>query len=155
MNGKTIFLMSAIREDLAVIDEIYTKLEKNLQQADKNGDALIVRAYYLHSLYTAFENIFQNVATVFENSIDEAGRWHAQLLERMKLDMMPIRPAVLDQQAYHALDELRRFRHMFRHAYAVQLDPDRLDLVLQRALQLRSLYRQQIERFLDYVQTVE
>jgi hypothetical protein len=32
-------------------------------------------------------------------------------------------------------DELGRFRHMFRYAYDVELDPQRLRLVLSKALQ--------------------
>ena len=92
-------------------------MERHPIDANSNQDTLIIVAYHLHNLYNTFENIFTNIATVFENSVDEMGRWHAQLLERMHLNLMPLRPAVIDDAAYDALDELRRFRHMFRHAY--------------------------------------
>jgi len=73
--------------------------------------------------YNTFENIFRNVAAVFENSVDDVERWRVRLLERMRLDVLPLRPAVIDDAAYDALDELRRFRHLFRHAYSVKLAP--------------------------------
>lgn len=102
----------------------------------------------------AFENIFQNIAAAFENSIDDVGRWHTQLLERMRLDVMPLRPAVIDHEAYTALDELRRFRHMFRHAYSLQLDPMRLGIVLYKALLLKSLYRTLFDDFLHFLENL-
>lgn len=154
MREKHIFLRSAIREDLVIIEQIYAKLEQNLAKSTVDDDMLIVRAYHLHSLYSAFENIFQNVAATFENSVDDMGRWHAQLVERMKLDMMPIRPALLNEQSFDAIDELRRFRHMFRHAYSINLDADRLDLVVRKALLLKDLYNGQIREFLDFVDSL-
>jgi len=111
-----------------------------------------VIAYHLHNLYNAFENIFQNIAAVFENSVDEVGRWHVQLLERMRLDTLPLRPAVIDDRAYDALDELRRFRYLFRHAYAMKLDPLRLQLVMHRALALKAVYADQLEQFMNFLQ---
>ena len=37
--------------------------------------------------------------------MDQAG-WHRQLLERMRLDLTPIRPAVIDSEIYDKLDEM-------------------------------------------------
>jgi len=159
MNGKKIFLINALQNDIDAITQIYEKLTKSLEQdssdIDELEDILIVRSYHLHSIYTAFENVFQNVATVFENSVDQPGRWHAQLLERMQMDMSPMRPAVIDKQAYKALDELRRFRHMFRHAYTVELDDDRLGLVIKQAQNLQKIYKSQLETFLNFVETLD
>jgi hypothetical protein len=70
----------------------------------------------------------------------------------MRLDVMPLRPAVIDDTAYDALDELRRFRHLFRHAYSVKLDPLRLQLVMHKALALRAIHTEQLKRFMDFLQ---
>ena len=112
---------------------------------------MIVIAYHLHNLYNAFENIFQNIAAVFENDVADSERWHARLLEPMRLDIMPLRPAVIDDEAYDTLDELRRFRHLFRHAYAIDLDPQRLALVWHNALALKTIYREQLEAFVAFL----
>jgi hypothetical protein len=58
---------------------------------------------------------------------------------------------LLEASIREALDELLRFRHLFRSAYSARLDASRLELVLGAARCLRPLYRQQIERFLDSV----
>lgn len=70
----------------------------------------------------------------------------------MRLNLMPLRPAVIDDAAYDALDELRRFRHLFRHAYAVRLDPQRLKLVVDKALALKAIYVEQLGQFVDFLQ---
>ncbi len=155
MNDKALVLINSIRRDLETIEAIYKELEGHSLTAKTKQDTQIVVGYYLHNLYNAFENIFQNIAALFENSVDEVGRWHAQLLERMRLDVMPLRPAVIDDNAYDALDELRRFRHLFRHAYGLKLDPLRLQLVLHKAQVLKGVYAAQLEQFIHFLQGLE
>ncbi|MCK4473475.1 MAG: hypothetical protein KAW49_16975 [Anaerolineae bacterium] len=152
MDDKILVLLNNIRRDLEAIATIYGELERHPLQENTDDDTLIIVAYHLHNLYNAFENTFQNIAAVFENSVDEVERWHARLLERMRLDVMPLRPAVIDDTAYDALDELRRFRHLFRHAYSVKLDPLRLQLVMHKALALRAIHTEQLKRFMDFLQ---
>ncbi len=153
MNETILILSKSIRRDLTAIATIYNELDCHPLETNTNPDTLIVIAYHLHNLYNAFENTFQNIAATFENSIDDT-QWHAQLLERMHLDVMPLRPAVIDDEAYDALDELRRFRHMFRHAYNIKLDPLRLQLVLNKTFALKPIYVKQFERFLNFLQTL-
>jgi hypothetical protein len=152
MDEKILILVTNVRRDMEAITTIYKELERHPLQENTDDDTLIVIAYRLHNLYNAFENIFRNVAAVFENSADDVERWHAQLLERMRLDVMPLRPAVIDDRAYDALDELRRFRHLFRHAYGVKLDPLRLQLVMRKALTLREIFADQLNRFIGFLE---
>lgn len=155
MNEKFLILERSVRGDLDVIDGLYEALgTPQLAEADPE-EKLIVVAYRLHSLYTAFENIFRNIAIAFENNLRDRAGWHRELLQRMKLDLLPIRPAVINGEAYGDLDELLRFRHFFRTAYGVSLDPERLDLALRRALRLRPLYREQLESFLRFIEGLE
>ena len=70
----------------------------------------------------------------------------------MRLDLQPIRPAVIDATAFDKLDELRRFRHVFRSLYTAELDPLRMIIVLEKARQLREIWPPQIEIFLRFLQ---
>ena len=45
------------------------------------------------------ENIFRNIANAFENQVSQES-WHREVLQRMRLDLTPIRPAVIDAEAY-------------------------------------------------------
>lgn len=155
MNEKMMFLESSIREDLDAIAQLYTQLPDPPLHPTLDEDTVIGVAYRLHNIYNAFENIFQSIAANFENSIEDNQRWHAELLKRMRLNVMPIRPQVINSEAFDALDELRRFRHIFRHAYAVQLDPYRLNIVLQKAKELEAIYLELLEAFIGHMKGVE
>jgi len=72
----------------------------------------------------------------------------------MTLDIEGLRPHLLSEQAYDSLDELRRFRHLFRRAYRLRLDVDRLALVRRKAQALERIYQADIERFLVFLESL-
>lgn len=150
MNEKFLVLERSIQGDLEIVEQLYDALGSPDLEESEPQEVLIVVAYRLHSLYMAFENIFRNIATAFENHLDPTS-WHRQLLHRMRLDLTPLRPAVIDSEAYELLDEMLRFRHVFRTMYGLELDAPRLQVVLHKALELKGLYRPQVERFLEFL----
>ena len=154
MREKYLVLDRNVRDDLEKIAGLYEALGSPELKDSAPQEELIVVSYRLHSLYTALENIFRNIARAFENQVSQES-WHREILQRMRLDLTPLRPAVIDAEAYEKLDELRRFRHVFRTMYGLDLDPLRLRVVLQRALELKPLYHPQIERFLEFLRGVE
>ena len=155
MNERTLELERRIREDLEVVDELWARL-KDVKLGEESGeDELIIVGYRLHNLYNAVENIFRNIAQSFGNDIDGRGGWHAELLERMRLDLTPLRPAVIDKQTFGPLDELRRFRHLFRSLYSGELDSDRMALVLRKTRSLQELFPERMERFLDFLRELD
>ena len=150
MREKFLVLDRNVRDDLETIDRLYEELGSPELEESSPQEELIVVAYRLHGLFTAFENIFRNIANAFENQVSQES-WHREILQRMRLDLAPLRPAVIDAETYEKLDELRRFRHVFRTMYGLDLDSLRLQVVLRRALELKPLYRDQIERFLEFL----
>jgi hypothetical protein len=154
MKAKILALKADLSADLQAIEQIYLKLGRQGEIVPGDEQA-IVTGYYLHNLYNAFENIFQRVAEAFENDISDKAQWHAQLLRRMTLDIEGVRPRLLSDEAYQCLDELRRFRHLFRNLYTADLDSERLRLVLNEARRLQSFYHADIERFLTYLDQLE
>jgi hypothetical protein len=147
-------LKADIQADLKAIAEIYVALGHYGTTIADNEETLIVVAYYLHNLYCAFESIFQRIAEVFGNQISDQAGWHVELLRRMTLEIEGLRPRLLSDDAYDALDELRRFRHLFRSAYRLHLDADRLALVHRKARVLDQIYRADVERFLAFLDSL-
>lgn len=143
-------LKAEIRADLHAIAEIYAELDRLPVSLD-DGDQRIIAAYFLHNLYTAFESIFQRIARLFGNGISDQSGWHADLLRRMSLDIEGVRPRVIGQEAYLALDELRRFRHLFRSGYRLHFDADRLAAVRRGADHLRPSYPADFDAFLRFL----
>ncbi len=145
--GKLSILRSALEAQRQEIERIYAKIEQRRGKADPAY--LESLAYQLHNLYSAFEDLFKIIADTFENRVEERARYHRELLRRMKIPLEGIRPALLSEESYTLLDSLRAFRHFFRHAYGVELDPKKIRIVLEDALELRRLYSKELERFLE------
>jgi hypothetical protein len=61
---------------------------------------------------------------------------------------------LINAATYDALDELRRLHHLFRHAYALELDAERLQIVLRKAMKLRDGYLSQFEHFDVFLQSL-
>ena len=129
------------------IDRIADRIEERRAAGGRGAEAVDSMGYQLHNLYGAFEQLFEEVAQCFENRVDDA-RYHADLIRRMQLDIRGIRPALLSEETAHDLDELRRFRHLFRHAYGTDLDAARVDDLVARVAGVRHAFARDFERFL-------
>ena len=154
MNESMRVLKADIGAARQAIEQIYAALAR-YEGVAWNAEQTIVVAYHLHNLYGAFEDVFQRIAETFENQISDRAQGHAQLLRRMTLEIEGVRPRVLSSEAFDCLDELRRFRHVFRSAYAVSLDPRRLTLVWEKARRLSAPYRDDFDRFVAYLDQLE
>lgn len=143
-------LEAEIRAQWAVIENVYADVEARAKRL-QSGDAVILEslAYQLHSLYNAIEDLFKIIAAAFENSIVDTGRWHTELLRRMMLEIEGVRPALVSGELYPLLNELRSFRHFFRHAYQTRLSEERLQIVLRHARQARPLLQRDLTLFLN------
>ena len=130
------------------VERIANRIEERRRTFDRGAAAEVDSlAYQLHNIYSAFEQLFEEVARFFENRIDEA-RYHADLIRRMQLEIRGIRPALLSEETASDLDELRRFRHLFRHAYATDLDPTKVAKLAAKAPGIRRAFEQDFELFL-------
>lgn len=103
----------------------------------------------MSGLYLTIEEIFVKVAKEFENKIEDSIRWHSELLKRMALEVDDVRPAVISKKTRNSLDELRKFRHVFRFSYAFELQADKIQLVVKRWLSCRETFKNDIQKFLS------
>jgi hypothetical protein len=76
----------------------------------------------LDRAYTALESILERVARTLEGGAPVGEDWHRALLQNAALEIEKVRPRILGASSLAAADELRRFRHFLRHAYAAGLD---------------------------------
>ncbi len=90
-------------------------------------------AHHLCRLYNAVEQMGLRVAKVFENNIDDEQGWHSALLNRLATRIEGVRPALVPQEMKQPLRELKAFHHVFVHAYELELDPEKLALLLKYA----------------------
>jgi hypothetical protein len=60
---------------------------------------------------------------------------------------------VVSPRFYGLLDNLRAFRHFFRHAYSYELDERKVRIVLDDAYATREIYRDEINSFLELIES--
>jgi hypothetical protein len=140
-------LQAELQSRTQEIESIYLKIDE--RKGRRGKIAVESLAYQLHNLYCAFEDLFKAVAVAFENNIDHKSRYHTELLKRMTYTIEGVRPALLTQDSYMLLDNLRAFRHVFRHAYSYDLDERKVRIVLEDVAKLRALYARDVQAFLQ------
>jgi len=143
---KIAILKAELEAQAGEIEKIYVRLDERSKKKGKAATESI--GYQLHNLYCAFEDLFEIVAKTFENNIHDKGRYHLELLKRMTLAIEGVRPSLLSQEVFVLLDNLRAFRHFFRHAYSYDLDERKVRIVLSDAEKLRKFYQDDISKFL-------
>lgn len=142
-----------INAQLQLLKIIHGKLK---QRSENLNPEDIVRlesiAYQIHNLYNAIEDLLKIVATYFENNITDTSQWHSALLTRMTQEVSGIRPALLSSQSYLVLNNLRGFRHFFRHAYGSEIEFEQLKINLDKALIIVFHIEQDITIFLEKIE---
>lgn len=144
--GKKLLLKSEIKEKKKIIQLIYEKVKERINKLDNEAE-IESMGYKLHNLYGAYEELFETIANFFENMI-EGARYHADLLFRMKIEIEGIRPNLLSNTSYKLLNELRRFRHLFRHAYNIELDKEQIKKIIDTAIKVEKLFNQELSEFM-------
>ena len=133
------------REELHRLAERIRQRRPGFAETAEGVDSM---AYQLHNLYGGFEQLFEEVAGTFENRV-EGESYHTGLLRRMKLRIEGIRPALLSLETAGILDELRRFRHLFRHAYTADLDPLKVGEIADKVPELIERFDAGLDGFLQ------
>jgi hypothetical protein len=152
MKNKLLVLKSEILQDLGKLDRLFERFETSYDRYSqrKEYSILVESAFYVNRLYTGFERIFQNIAAVFENTIEKSS-WHKSLLDRIAIPIENIRPAVISKDNYGPLNELRAFRHFFRHTYDFDLEDEKFAIVASKTRELKKTYKKDTEKFLRFI----
>ncbi len=122
-------LRDELREDCRVALDALQKSHERF--ARKEQIAYEASAHQLCRMYNAIEQMSLRVTKAFENNIDDEQGWHSALLTPLAIRIEGVRPALLPQELKAPLRELKAFRHVFVHAYELELDPDKLLLLLK------------------------
>ena len=104
----------------------------------------------LEHYYTCAETIFLRVSRFFENDLAPQ-KWHQDLLDKMRLEVPGIRPAVLGQRTHELLQSLLRFRHFRRYYFSLSYDWGDLDLLGTKLEELLPLLRADLDTLSAFV----
>lgn len=146
-------LRDEMRADCRVIADAYEKAVQRFDRNDAVGNEAC--AHQLARMYNAFEQMGLRVAKAFENYIDDEKGWHSGLINRLSLRIEGLRPPVIPSDLKLPLHELRGFRHIFVHAYELELDREKLGLLLKYAAQIAGRIHTLIDDFVSAVAQAE
>lgn len=127
-------LRSEMLEDCRIAGDAFEKAADRFARQEEV--AYEACAHQLCRMYNAIEQMGLRVAKAFENSIDDEKGWHSGLLNRLSIQIQGVRPALIPPDLKLPLHELRGFRHLFVHAYELELDAEKLALLTKYARQV-------------------
>lgn len=129
MKERYLFLLGYLDKQINIAERLYNEVRGlNLDKYENR----YVFSLKTQQLFTALEDLFKQIANVFENEIEDLSTYHKALLKRMNIEITGIRPAVISDSSLLLLDRLRAFRHFIRHAYDYELDTDELRLLQKK-----------------------
>lgn len=150
-------LIASLEGDLELLEELIDDNTQALQRLANGADQsldLSAWGYTLHGAYNIYENYFLRISKFFENHLP-GDSWHQELLNRMRLNLAPLRPALVEaEELFYALDELRGFRHVFRHNYGTRLKKEKLVFVQKAFECVLAQFPKAHGRFVSQITTV-
>ena len=122
-------LADELAEDATIATRACTLAARRLEE--RSPAAYDSSAHNLARCYNVIEQMALRVAKAFENAVDDEKGWHTELIRRLSIRISGVRPALFPEELRQPLHELKAFRHVFVHAYDLELDPEKLALVLK------------------------
>jgi len=138
-------------QDARVMQRAAATLQARLAESSEGRFA--AAAYEINRIYNILEKAFERLCETFENHLEKKGRYHDSLIERVSLELTGIRPAFLPSDAIRAVRELKGFRHLFRHAYDLDLDPERVRAAAGNATRCVGEFERWCREFLATVRS--
>jgi len=126
-------------------------LESRLRESAESRWA--AAAFEINRIFNILEKAFERLCETFENHLEKIGRYHDTLIERVTLDLKGIRPAFLPVDVIRDVRELKGFRHLFRHAYDLDLDPVRITAAAENATRVVGQFDGWCQAFLRTVRS--
>jgi hypothetical protein len=152
LRGLLIDMNADVKALARLYDTVTAEQAACLTDATKDEILIWGLAAWLHHIYTGVESLLSRVAQVLDGYTTRAEDWHRRLLVTMSDPLENVRPAVLSPKTFAWLNELRRFRHLFRNAYGAEMDSMRVKTLVLKALSMRSALDHDLDQIRKFVE---
>jgi protein subunit release factor A len=127
MNSALMNLAERIRGELREIERMVQRAQTSWRQLRLTPDDAYLDSTTLNlrGSYEGLERLFSLILLTVDKKRLHGADWHQELLAQMEKDEPGIRPAVISAESRRALDKLRGFRHVVRHVYTFNYDPNK------------------------------
>jgi hypothetical protein len=152
-------IAARIRQELSDLELVVRRAERAsaaTRSSETDQDLFVdSAALNLHDFYTGLERLFQHIATSIDGSMSEGREWHRDLLNQMSLELPQVRPQVLSAGAVGSLKDYLGFRHIVRHLYAIELEPERVNSLVSRLSTVFAQVRSELDEFTKFLEQLE
>ena len=101
----------------------------------------------LHSLYGGMENILKRIQAVRQGASQKSETWHTRMLETsLRRETDPDAP--LSKDLYVKMKDYLEFRHVFRHAYPIELQWKKMVPLAMDCMSVFEQFKSEITSFL-------
>jgi hypothetical protein len=149
-------LVERIRGEMQDLDHVaqrsiqsWSRVQRVSNEQDVYLDSV---ALNLHSFYSGLERLFELIARHMDRALPSGESWHRDLLLQMAREVAEVRPAVIDRDSASTLDEFRRFRHLVRNVYTMNLSPDKVAGLMSALPELWPKVRAELLAFADFLE---
>jgi len=158
INPDIAVLIAQAKNTLEIIKQnrqFYSKFKENeFVLLKKSTVSAMVFSQIFVDFYTCIETFLFRVSQQFENNLKKE-QWHKELLQKMALNIVDIRPAVLSQNTVLLLSEILRFRHFKRYYFDFDYDWTKLDLIDIKFTQVYDLLILDIQNFIIFLEEIK
>lgn len=157
MKTRYIALAERIRGEIPELEQVLGRARQawlRLLQTPEEWAYLDAVALNLHGFYSGVERLFVLIARNVDERIPTGQTWHRDLLRWMAEDVPEMRPAVIGQTTAHTLDEFRRFRHLVRNVYTMNLTPEKIESLMAVLPKLWSTLREELLAFAEFLEAL-
>jgi len=153
-SNKYLALKTRIEDEMMALEQNFQTLNELLKQVETIPEIALIPALssYICDFYTACERISERVAVTLDGGMPKTENWHEQLLLQMAEIGGENRPPLWQGSLLLQLNDYRKFRHLARHSYNIQLRKERvlelakqLELIMEKIKIAIALFNQWLE----------
>jgi predicted nucleotidyltransferase len=154
-DNKYLALKFRIQDELISLENNVQSLQKALEQVNEVPELFVAPtlASFIADFYTGCERISERVAVYLDEGLPDGDNWHQKLLKQMAEPGGNDRPPLWSGSLLLDLDEYRKFRHLARHIYKIELKAERVIALAENVESAFLKIKQAISTFNEWLES--